>query len=144
MTELEDLYLPYKTKRKTRAVKARENGLEPLAKIIMSQKDWSPETTAERFVKDGIESVDQALSGARDIIAEWMSENIKVRQHLRRLFENESVITSAKSPKANEDAQKFQDYFEYTERLKRCPSHRLLAILRGERDNQLQKTADMR
>jgi uncharacterized protein len=137
MTELEDLYLPYKSKRKTRAVKAKENGLEPLAKILMSQNEWKPEHAAERFVKGNIQSVEEALAGARDIIAEWVNENIKVRQSLRRLFENEAIIKSVRSSKANEDGHKFQDYFDYSERLKKCPSHRFLAILRGEREDQL-------
>ncbi len=137
LSDLEDLYLPYKIKRKTRAVKARENGLEPLAKILMGQKEWQPNVKAEAFVKGEIESVEMALDGARDIVAEWISENVRIRQLLRRLFENEAIISSSKHSKSTEESEKYQDYFDFSQKLNKCPSHRLLALLRGERENQL-------
>lgn len=137
INDLEDLYLPYKQKRKTRAVKARENGLEPLAKLIMSQREWNPEQRAVPFIKGAIKTVDEAMSGARDIIAEWISEHLRTRQQLRKLFESEAVIKSERHPKAGDEAQKFQDYFEFSQNLSRCPSHRFLAVLRGEREGQL-------
>ncbi len=137
LPDLEDIYLPYKPKRKTRATKAKELGLEPLAKILMSQREWQLENKAESFLSDGVPDVEFALAGARDIIAEWINENIRVRQSLRNLFERESVIQSFESSKSTEDKHKFSDYFEYSERLSRCPSHRLLAVFRGEREQQL-------
>ena len=142
MNDLEDLYLPYKKKRKTKAVKARENGLEPLAIILIEQKEGLPELVAKRFVKGIIETPDEALSGARDIIAEWISENVKIRQILRRLFENESVIKASQHTKSTDEAYKYQDYFDFSQKLKSCPSHRLLAVLRGEREGQLKVTIE--
>lgn len=137
MNDLEDLYLPYKKKRKTKAVKARENGLEPLAKILIEQKEWQPELLAKKFVKGDVETPEDALSGARDIIAEWISENVKIRQILRRLFENEAYIKSSQHAKSTEESDKYQDYFDFSQKLRSCPSHRLLAVLRGEREGQL-------
>jgi len=142
LNDLEDLYLPFKKKRKTKAVKAHENGLEPLARIIIEQREWQPELKANDFIKGDIETPEEALSGARDIIAEWISENVKIRQILRRLFENESVIKSSQHSKSTEEAHKYQDYFDFSQNLKSCPSHRLLAVLRGEREGQLKVVID--
>ncbi|TVZ27620.1 uncharacterized protein JM83_2670 [Gillisia sp. Hel_I_86] len=134
MVELEDLYLPFKKKRRTKAEVAREAGLEPLAKIVMSQKGGDLEQVAKRFLSQEIKSTADALDGAQHIIAEWVSENPYVRQKLRRLFQNSADIASSvvKSEKENPIAQKYKQYFGWNEPLKRIPSHRLLAILRAE------------
>ena len=135
--ELEDLYLPYKQKRKTKADTARENGLEPLAKIIMAQREANIETRAASFIKGKIGSVDEALQGARDIIAEWINENKKARVMIRQLFESQAVISSKVVKGKEEEAQKYSDYFTYEEKLRRNKSHRLLAIRRGEKEGFL-------
>lgn len=135
--ELEDLYLPYRPKRKTRATKAIELGLEPLAKIIMAQNERFPETAAQRFVKGDVASVEDALQGARDIIAEWMSENAALRSRLRQLFQREATISSKMVKGKEEEGEKFRDYFKHEEPLKRVPSHRFLAMLRGEKEGFL-------
>lgn len=134
LQELEDLYLPYKKKRKTRADVARENGLEPLAKIIMSQNAIDLLPTINRFVKEEIKTIDAALQGARDIIAEWINENLAVRSQLRRLFQKTAVISTQmiKAKMEEEDAKKYEQYFGWEESVMRIPSHRLLAILRAE------------
>lgn len=134
LQDLEDLYLPYKKKRKTKADTARENGLEPLAKIIMSQNSNDVEASAQRFVKDNVNSVEVALQGARDIIAEWINENIFVRNKIRRLFQKTANITSkvVKAKAEEETSKKFEQYFDWSESVSRIPSHRLLAILRAE------------
>lgn len=134
LQDLEDLYLPYKKKRKTKADTARENGLEPLAKIIVSQNSNDVETSAQRFVKDNVDSVEVALQGARDIIAEWINENIFVRSKIRRLFQKTANITSkvVKAKAEEETSKKFEQYFDWSESVSRIPSHRLLAILRAE------------
>ena len=135
--ELEDLYLPFRPKRKTRATKAKELGLEPLAKILMVQKEHFPEQAAERFVKGEVKSVEEALQGARDIIAEWMSENAALRARLRQTFHREAMISSKMVKGKEESGEKFRDYFEYEEQIKRIPSHRFLAIMRGEKEGFL-------
>ncbi len=135
--ELEDIYLPYKPKRRTKATIAKEKGLEPLAKIIMKQYERSLETRAAAFLNEKVESVEDAISGARDIIAEWISENEKARNIVRRGFENSAGITSKIIKGKEEDAAKYRDYFEWDEPLKKCPSHRLLAIRRGEKEGFL-------
>lgn len=134
LPELEDLYLPYKKRRKTKADSAKEKGLEPLAKIIMSQKSNDLHSLASKYLNPEIASVEDALQGARDIIAEWINENGYVRKNLRRLFQRKAVISSkvVKAKKDEEAAQKFSQYFEWEENLSRIPSHRLLAILRAE------------
>ena len=136
LTQLEDIYLPYKKKRKTKASVARENGLEPLAKIIMSQKETDIESTANRFKKGTVKTNDEALQGARDIIAEWVNENEFVRQKIRRMYQRKSVIASTlvKTKKGDEKAQKYQQYFDWNEPLDKAPSHRLLAILRAQNE----------
>lgn len=138
LTELEDLYLPYKPKRKTRATQAREWGLEPLAKMLMAQRLADPHLTVEQFLSDHVPTAEDALSGACDIIAEWMQEHAYARKQLRRLFEREAVISS-KVVKAKKDAAAtFQQYFDFQEPLKRCPSHRFLALMRGKEAGLLQ------
>jgi protein Tex len=134
LQELEDFYLPYKKKKKTKADVARENGLEPLAKIIMSQKNDDIEFLASKYLNANIKNEDEALQGARDIIAEWINENIFIRKNLRRLFQRKAEITTkvVKTKKADEAAQKFSQYFDWAEPISKAPSHRLLAMLRAE------------
>ena len=134
LTTLEDLYLPFKKKRKTKAETARKNGLEPLAKIIMSQNASNIEAIAFKYVKGEINSVDDALEGARHIIAEWINERTDIRNNLRNQLERYAMISTKviKTKKEEEKAQKFRDYFDWEESLNRIPSHRLLAILRAE------------
>uniref|UniRef100_UPI003217E4B0 Tex family protein n=1 Tax=uncultured Draconibacterium sp. TaxID=1573823 RepID=UPI003217E4B0 len=135
--ELEDIYLPYKPKRRTKATIAREKGLEPLAKIIMKQMERDPEYRANSFLNDTVTSADEALAGARDIIAEWVNENERSRNIVRRSFELGAVITSKVVKGKEEEAAKFRDYFDWNEPLKKCPSHRLLAMRRGENEGFL-------
>ncbi|NML69944.1 RNA-binding transcriptional accessory protein [Chryseobacterium sp. RP-3-3] len=132
--ELEDLYLPFKKRRKTKADTAKEKGLEPLARIIMSQKSNDLQFLASKYLNSDVSSEEEALQGARDIMAEWINENMYVRKNLRRMFQRKAVITSkaVKAKKDEEDAQKFSQYFEWEENLNRTPSHRLLAMLRAE------------
>ncbi len=132
--EIEDLYLPFKKRKKTKADAAKEKGLEPLAKIIMSQKNNDLHHIVAKYLSDVVVSEEEALQGARDIIAEWINENMFVRKNLRRLFQRKAIITSkvVKSKKEEEAAQKFSQYFEWEESLNRTPSHRLLAMLRAE------------
>ncbi|MGF1586032.1 MAG: Tex family protein [Bacteroidales bacterium] len=132
ITELEDIYLPYKQKRKTRASVAREKGLEPLAEIIMRQADQDIEKAAGRFVGDEVTDTEDALQGARDIVAEWINEDKLARDRIRILFEREAVIFSRLIKKKEAEGAKYTDYFDFEEKLGRCPSHRLLAIRRGE------------
>ncbi|MEJ5049253.1 Tex family protein [Chryseobacterium culicis] len=132
--ELEDLYLPFKKRKKTKADTAKEKGLEPLAKIIMSQKNNDISFLASKYLNNEVTSEEEALQGARDIMAEWINENMYVRKNLRRLFQRKAVVTSkvVKAKKDEEEAQKFSQYFEWEESLNRTPSHRLLAMLRAE------------
>ncbi|MCE2788947.1 MAG: RNA-binding transcriptional accessory protein [Saprospiraceae bacterium] len=135
--ELEDLYLPYKKKRKTRADIARELGLEPLAKLIMSQRGHDISDAAARFLNDQVTSESAALQGARDIIAEWIGEDQDTRERLRQTCRKFAAIHSAVVPKKKEEAAKYQDYYDFQEPLHRCPSHRFLAMLRGEQEELL-------
>ena len=134
LQELEDFYLPYKKKKKTKADTARENGLEPLAKIIMSQRNDDIEFLASKYLNEKVTNEDEALQGARDIIAEWINENIFIRKSLRRTFQRKAEITTkvVKTKKADEAAQKFNQYFDWSENVSKAPSHRLLAMLRAE------------
>lgn len=137
MAELEDLYLPYRPKRRTRATIAREKGLEPLARLIMEQKETDPERLAEEFINDSVADSGEAVAGAGDIIAEWINEDQTARMRLRNLYDREAVIWS-KSVKGKEtDGIKFRDYFDWSEPLRKCPSHRLLAMRRGEEEGFL-------
>lgn len=130
---LEDLYLPYKTRRKTRADLAREKGLEPLATLIFQQKEVRVLQNLKPFLTDSVTSEVEALQGARDIMAEWINEDTEVRSHLRELFENQSMLFSkpARGKKEDPEAQKFRDYFQFEQKLTSMPSHRFLAIMRG-------------
>lgn len=138
-TTLEDIYLPYKPKRRTRAQVAREQGLEPLATLLMLQREPHPETAAKRFVKGDIADVEQALQGAKDIIAEQVSEEERSRNQIRSAFRREAFIVSkvVKAKKDTDEAAKYSDYFDWEEPLKRCSSHRLLAMRRGESEGIL-------
>lgn len=138
-TELEDLYLPYKPRRRTRAQIAREQGLEPLALAIRLQRERNPEQLAQRFVKGDVKDVEAALKGAKDIIAEEVSEDERTRQTVRAVFRREAVISARVVAKMKDDdkAQKYSDYFTFSEELRRCSSHRLLAIRRGEAEGVL-------
>ena len=138
-TEIEDLYMPYKPRRRTRAQVAREHGLEPLAKVIMNQKEHYPDMAAQRFVKDEVKDVEQAIKGAQDIIAEDISLDEGTRQTVRRDFQREATIVSRVVPKMKDEdkAQKYSDYFAFSEELRRCSSHRLLAMRRGEAEGVL-------
>jgi len=131
---LEDLYLPYKQKRVTKGDKAKKLGLEPLAKMIISQHGGHPEVMAEKFVKGDVEDVQSAISGAKDIMAEWMNENLQLRSRLRQLFQRKSVLVAKLVKGKEEEAAKYRDYFDFSEPLTRCASHRLLALIRAERE----------
>ena len=138
MTTLEDIYLPYKPKRRTRAQVAREQGLEPLATMLMMQREANPQKAAQRFVCDGL-AVADCLKGAQDIIAEQVSEDERSRNQVRAAFRREAFIESkvVKAKKDTDEAQKYSDYFDWEEPLKRCSSHRLLAMLRGQSEGIL-------
>lgn len=131
---LEDLYLPFKPRRRTRAQIAREMGLEPLASLIMLQREDNPESVAKRFVKGDVADARAAIDGARDIIAETVSEDTQARNTVRAAFRREAIITSkvVKKMAETDEAQKFSDYFDFSEPLRRCSSHRLLAMRRGQ------------
>ena len=136
LQEIEDFYLPYKKKKKTKADVAREKGLEPLAQIIMAQNNEDVDFIATKYLNENVINEDAALQGARDIIAEWINENIFVRKQLRRLFQRKSIITTkvVKTKKDDAEAQKFNQYFDWSEPLTKTPSHRLLAMLRAENE----------
>ncbi|MCB0550569.1 MAG: RNA-binding transcriptional accessory protein [Phaeodactylibacter sp.] len=136
-TELEDLYLPYKRKRKTRASVAREKGLEPLAEVLFRQQNNNLEGLAGQFITDEVPTIEEALAGARDIIAEWINEDEKARNKVRFLFRKGAVIYSKVARGKEEEGAKYRDYFEFDEPLKKCPSHRLLAMRRGEEEGFL-------
>ncbi|MDI9877953.1 Tex family protein [Flectobacillus longus] len=137
LQELEDLYLPYKQKRKTRASIAVEKGLEPLAKLIFDQKETNILKKAEAYLNDKVASVDEALQGARDIMAEWINENVDARNAVRKVFEREAYISSKVKKGKEEEGVKYKDYYDFSEPLKKVPSHRLLAIRRGEEEGIL-------
>ncbi|MAQ75985.1 MAG: RNA-binding transcriptional accessory protein [Aquimarina sp.] len=136
LTEVEDLYLPYKKKKKTKATVAKELGLEPLAKVIFAQKEEEIGYVASQYIDDNVANEEEALQGARDIIAEWINEDQQVRNRLRRLYQRKATVSSTviKTKKDAEEAQKYQQYFDWSEPLHKCPSHRLLAILRAENE----------
>jgi protein Tex len=131
ITQLEDIYLPYKQKRKTKAVVARENGLQPLADMILAQKDIDVEKEAAAFINEKVLTADAALQGARDIIAETVNEDITVREKLRRFFEKEGLVKSTVIADKETEAIKYKDYYAFSEKISTIPSHRTLAILRG-------------
>jgi protein Tex len=142
MAELEDIYLPYKPKRRTRATIAKEKGLEPLALIILDQNEKDPSLKAEEFLNDNVKNVEEALAGASDIIAEIVSEDEKARKQLRYLFEKEAVIYSKVVKGKEADGIKYSDYFDWSEPLKKCPSHRQLAMRRGEEEGFLRLSVE--
>ncbi len=140
--QLEDIYLPYKRKRKTRATVARDRGLEPLAKILLKQQEMNIEKAASAYLNEELESEADALQGARDIIAEWVSENQRARKTVRYHFDRSAVI-SAKMVKGKEEkGAKFKNYFEFSEPLKKCPGHRILAMRRGEQEGFLKLSVE--
>ena len=145
LQELEDIYLPYKKKKKTKADVARECGLEPLAKIIMAQNNDDVDSIATKYLNDYVINEEAALQGARDIIAEWINENIYVRKQLRRLFQHKAIITTkvVKAKKDDLNAQKFNQYFDWSEPLTKAPSHRLLAMLRAENEGFIKLKVDI-
>ncbi len=136
-SELEDIYLPYKPKRQTRAEIARKKGLEELAKMIMAQQNINVESKASVFVKEDVKDTEEAIKGACDIIAEWISENEYARNSIRNLFERQAIITSKVVKGKEEEGDKYRDYFDMSERLNKCSSHRLLAMRRGEAEGFL-------
>ncbi|OQP63120.1 RNA-binding transcriptional accessory protein [Niastella vici] len=138
-TELEDIYLPYKPKRKTRATQAIEKGLEPLAKLVFEQGGEVPDEEAAKFINEQVKDIKEAMQGARDIIAEWVSENEQARNKVRQQFTETAKLTSKvlSSKKEEEEAQKYRDYFEFNESLADSPSHRILAIRRAEKEGYL-------
>jgi protein Tex len=140
LTELEDIYLPYKPKRKTRATVAIEKGLEPLAKLIFEQQENAPQTVAEQYLNEQVASTEEALKGARDIMAEWMNENAELRDKMRKLFTHTSRLTSKVIEGKEEEGNKYKDYFDFAEDLSAIPSHRVMAILRGEAEGFLYGT----
>ncbi len=134
---LEDIYLPFKPKRKTRATTARDKGLEPLARILMNQQEMQVEKAASRFLTDEVKSEEEALQGARDIIAEWVNENQRARKTVRYHFDRSAVIYSKVVKGKEAEAEKYRDYFEFSEPLKKCPGHRIMAMRRGEQEGFL-------
>lgn len=136
-TEIEDIYLPYKPKRLTRAVKAREKGLEPLAKLLMKQFERDVYSAAAQYIGDEVPDAEDALQGARDIIAEWVNENAIARDIVRSGFERGAIVSATMVKGKEEEGIKYKDYFDFSEALKKCPSHRLLAIRRGEKEGIL-------
>ncbi|WP_413510927.1 Tex family protein [Myroides odoratus] len=139
LVEIEDLYLPYKKTRKTKADTARALGLEPLAKIIMAQNATDIESIASKYLTDEVADEEKAIQGACDIIAEWINENLYIRKALRRKFQREAVVTTkvVKAKIEEEGAQKFEQYFEWSEPLYKAPAHRVLAILRAEKEGYI-------
>lgn len=145
LNELEDYYLPFKRKKKTKAAAARENGLEPLAKIIMAQNSDEVDYIASKYLNKNVKNEDEALQGARDIIAEWISENLYIRKTLRRMFQRKAEISAkvVKAKKDDENARKFEQYFDWKENLAKAPAHRLLAMLRAENEGFIKLSVDI-
>ena len=133
-TALEDIYLPFKQKRLTKGEKAKKLGLEPLAKMIMAQRGGHPEVMAEKFVKGEVLDEDMAIDGAKDIIAEWINENTVARSRMRQMFQRKALLASKLVKGKDEEGAKYRDYFDFSEPLYKCASHRLLALIRAERE----------
>jgi len=131
LAELEDIYLPYKPKRKTKAQTARENGLEPLALLVLEQKETDLAAEAAKYITENVKDADAALQGARDIIAETVNEDAQVRAKMRKLFEDTATLQSKLIEDKKEEAVKYKDYFDFSEPIHKAPSHRVLAVLRG-------------
>lgn len=142
LTELEDIYLPYKPKRKTKAQTARENGLEPLSQLILQQQSVDLQAEAAKYITDNVKDADAALQGARDIIAETMNEDAVVRTKMRKLFEDTATFKSTVLEDKKEAAAKYKDYFDFSEPIHKIPSHRILAILRGFLEGHLRMSID--
>ncbi|HPG33556.1 MAG TPA: Tex-like N-terminal domain-containing protein, partial [Lentimicrobium sp.] len=144
LTELEDIYLPYKPKRKTRATIAREKGLEPLAQILMAQQPIDPELKAEAFIDEekSVTTTGDALAGARDIIAEWVNESKTSRERVRNLFTREAMIVSRPVKGKELDGMLYQNYFDTRENILKAPSHRVLAMFRGEAEGFLRLSVE--
>jgi uncharacterized protein len=142
ISELEDIYLPYRPKRRTRATIAKEKGLEPLAVLIMDQKENDPSLKAEEFLNDDVENIEEAISGASDILAEWINEDEKARKQLRYLFDKEAIIYSKVVKGKESEGIKYSDYYDWSEPLRKCPSHRLLAMRRGEEEGFLRLSVE--
>ncbi|MBW1842326.1 MAG: RNA-binding transcriptional accessory protein, partial [Deltaproteobacteria bacterium] len=142
LAKLEDIYLPYRPKRRTRATIAKEKGLEPLAETLFAQTGTDPQTAAADFIdaEKGVESEEDALSGARDIIAEWINENAEAREKLRELFSNKGIVKSRVATGKETEGAKYRDYFEWEEPVATAPSHRVLAMRRGEKEDFLNLT----
>jgi uncharacterized protein len=145
LKDIEDLYLPYKKKKKTRADVARENGLEPLAQLIFDQQKNEIDFIATQYINQNVKNEDEALQGARDIIAEWINENPTVRNALRRLFQRKAIISTkvVKKNQETDEAQKFKNYFDWAEPISKTPSHRLLAMLRAESEGFVKLKLDV-
>jgi len=143
ISELEDIYLPYKPKRKTRAEIARSKGLEPFAHIIFNQKNQNINEVAKNFIGEKVKNIEETISGAIDIISEKINENINARNAIRNRFNNEAIIFSKLVKTKEKEAIKYTDYFNYNEKLERCPSHRLLAIRRGESEGFLRTSIEI-
>ncbi|WP_347051414.1 Tex family protein [Flavobacterium olei] len=145
LQEIEDFYLPYKKKKKTKADVAREFGLEPLAKLIMSESDVDFDFISTQYLNDNVINEESAIQGARDIVAEWINENIYVRKQLRRLYQRKATIATkvVKKKSEEEGAQKFSQYFDWEENLAKAPSHRLLAMLRAENEGFVKMKIDV-
>lgn len=139
MTELEDLYLPYKPKRKTKATIAIAKGLEPLARVIFEEKNTNIDIFAEKFIdfEKGVENIETALSGARDIIAEWINENAQTRERMRNYFKRNAFMSSKVSKGKEQEGEKYENWFDWSEQATKAPSHRILALLRGEEEGFL-------
>jgi protein Tex len=142
MSELEDIYLPYKPKRRTRATIAKEKGLEPLAELVMGQRLTDPSHKAEEFLNETVGTVEEALAGASDIIAEWVNENENARKQLRYIFDKEAIVYSKVVKEKEAEGIKYSDYYDWSEPLKKCPSHRLLAMRRGEDEGFLRLSVE--
>jgi len=143
VTELEDIYLPYRPKKRTKAAAAKEKGLEALAGLIFEQKESDPEKAAENFINKDVKNAEEAMQGARDIIAEWINEDKKARDSIRNIFEKEAVVKSEACKDVKEDGSKYRDYFDFVQELKRCPSHRILAMRRGEKEGYLRVSIEV-
>ena len=142
LTELEDIYLPYKPKRKTKAQTARENGLEPLSQLILQQKETDLQREASKFISDNVKDTDAALQGARDIIAETINEDAQVRTKMRKLYEDTATFKATVLEDKKEAAAKYKDYFDFSEPIHKIPSHRILAILRGFLEGHLRMSIE--
>lgn len=142
LTQLEDIYLPYKQKRKTRAQMARDKGLEPLANLLLEQQNINVEDEAKNFINDEVKTFEEAIVGARDIIAENINENAGIRESIRNIFQKEAFIISKVNEETHAEAPKYKDYFEYTELISKIPSHRILAILRGAMEGILRMSIE--